>query len=79
MLSRGVHKWTAASDEGCSAQEEEEKAGTKGQKQKPEISRSDCIYRVEGSDFRLTVDGYNGNAGDTLRWANDELCKDNYV
>merc|ERR1719225_2153003 len=24
-------------------------------------------FRVEGSDFRLTVDGYNGNAGDTLR------------
>ena len=28
---------------------------------------------MEGSDFRLTVDGYNGNAGDTLRSANDEL------
>ena len=23
--------------------------------------------RVEGSDYRLTVDGYSGNAGDTLR------------
>ena len=28
--------------------------------------------RVSGSDYRLTVDGYSGNAGDTLRW--DLFC-----
>ena len=30
--------------------------------------------RVSGSDYRLTVDGYSGNAGDTLRWDIFAFC-----
>ena len=27
------------------------------------------FFRVEGEDFRIKVAGYQGTAGDTLRWA----------